>query len=177
MNSPTTKKALQVSATLSICMIAFLSLGADRCREKSADTEQAAQTEKIMEEMNSAVGMPAIINFNEKRIAKEIFELRDDAKLMTFTYIVDMNGQQHLLCKSMGYGLPYSVQYTNPMRVAWPGSGGYLAMPQPDPNGLFMPDGLSATWVLCIEPESGEAKPLYVEPQIIVSPFALHGTE
>ncbi len=160
-------KLIIMAALIPLCM------GADSCSTKTADTEQSKQTEKIMEEMNAQVGMPAIVNFNEKRIAKEIFELRDDAKLTTFTYIVDMNGKKHLLCKSMGYGLPYSVQYTNPERVAINRSNWGVTLPQPDPNGLFMPDGLSATWVLCLDPESGQSKPLYVEPQIIVSPFAL----
>ena len=52
-----------------------------------------------------------------------------------------------------------------------------IAMPQADPNGLFMPSGLSATWLMMIDQRTGEARPVYVEPQIIVSPFPLHKDE
>ena len=38
--------------------------------------------------------------------------------------------------------------------------------------GLFMPEGLSATYVMCMI--KGKLKPVYVEPEIIVSPFKLH---
>jgi len=31
---------------------------------------------------------------------------------------------------------------------------GMTTIPQPDPNGLFMPDGLSATWLMMIDPET-----------------------
>ncbi len=164
------KRLLTTAPALALLLV--FCMGAD-CNSTTADDEQRVQTESLMEEMNAQVGMPAIKNFNEKRIAKQIFELRDDAKLMTYTYIVDMNGHQHLLCKSMGYGLPYSVQYTNPQRIAKSNSYGHVTLPQPDPNGLFMPDGLSATWVLCIAPGTKKSTPVYVEPQIIVSPFPL----
>lgn len=46
-------------------------------------------------------------------------------------------------------------------------------MPQSEPNGLFMPDSLSATWLMMIDPDTGEPRPVYVEPLIIVSPFKL----
>jgi hypothetical protein len=38
-----------------------------------------------------------------------------------------------------------------------------------------MPTGLSATWILASTPEG--PKPVYVEPEILVSPFPLHETE
>jgi hypothetical protein len=73
------------------------------------------------------------------------------------------------------------VQFTNPEKVVVNkfrgnanGYGGvYGTLPQADPNGLFMPDGLSATWILLVGPD-GEAHPVYVESEILVSPFSLH---
>jgi len=47
-------------------------------------------------------------------------------------------------------------------------------MPQADPNGLFMPEGLSATWVMLWDENTEEFRPVYFEPVIIVSPFILH---
>lgn len=45
-------------------------------------------------------------------------------------------------------------------------------MPQPEPNGLFMPDNLSATWVFLVG-KDGHPHPVYVEPRIMVSPFKI----
>lgn len=142
------------------------------CEDNSADKKMRAQTESAMQEMNRQVGMPAIKNFQERKLAKMIFELRDQAKLITYTYIITITGQRVFLGKSIGYGLPYSIQYTSPMKKVYGGSGN-LAMPQADPNGLFMPSGLSATWVMLINPKTGKAQPVYIENEIVVSPFKL----
>ena len=37
-----------------------------------------------------------------------------------------------------------------------------------------MPEGLSATWLMMINPATGEAQPVYIESEIVVSPFPLH---
>ena len=47
-----------------------------------------------------------------------------------------------------------------------------VTIPQPEPNGLFMPDSVSATWVYLISP-SGDISPTYVEPTITVSLFPI----
>lgn len=83
-----------------------------------------------------------------------------------------MNGNLKFLTKSLGYGVPYSTQYTNPERVSYTRGGSFYTIPQPEPNGLFMPTSSSATWILVPNP-NGEIDVLYVEPLIIVSPFKL----
>lgn len=142
-----------------------------------SNNQIAKQQEELMQEVNRQVGMPGIVNFQEKKLAKMIFELRDRADLVTYTYITAKNtGELKFLCNSIGYGLPYSVQYTNPEARAVSSGGGYyldFTLPQADPNGLFMPDGLSATWVMCVDSASGDTKPVYVENEIIVSPIKL----
>lgn len=145
-------------------------------RTVTTDAKQAAATEALVSEANRQVGMPNITNFTERKFAKMIRELCD-TEVATFTYIIDMHGKRHFLCESIGYGIPYSVQFTNPMKVekVRSRSAGYLAaltLPQPEANGLFMPAGSSATWVLAARPDGG-VSPIYVEPQILVSPFRL----
>ena len=137
----------------------------------SAERDQRRKTVKLMAEANSQIGMPAIKNFQERKLAKFIFELRDKENLKTYAYIVNhMTGKLVHIGDCIGYGLPYSVQYTNPQK--WAAQG--LSLPQADPNGLYMPQGLSATWLLMIDKKTGKARPVYVEPEIIVSPFKLH---
>jgi hypothetical protein len=128
--------------------------------------------EEISKQGVESVGFPAITNFAEKRMMKDIIELRDQ-NVATTTYITDMNGRLHKVCNSVGYGLPYATQYTNPMRAGGGGSGGYYTIPQADPNGLYSPASADGTWILCVDAKSGKPKPVYVEPRVIVSPFPL----
>jgi hypothetical protein len=141
----------------------------------NADRRQAEETKKRLLDADKQIGMPDIVNFTERKLAKDILELRDQESLSTFTYLVSLDGKLVFLGQSIGYGLPYSVQFTNPeVEVYRRIEGGFGTLPQADPNGLFMPGGLSATWILLVDQESGEARPVYVEPQIVVSPIKLH---
>jgi hypothetical protein len=138
--------------------------------EKTADSIQEQQTNQLMTEMNSQIGMPNITNFYEKKMAKEIFELRDDSKLVCYAYTKnEMTGKYVYEGKCMGYGLPYSTQYTNPERIAKESSYGIAVLPQADPNGLFSATGLSATWLMMIDEETGKRSAEYYEPNIVVT--------
>ena len=141
--------------------------------EASSDEVMKKETEQSMSEANRQIGMPNIVNFQERKLAKMIFELRDKEDLVCYAYIKsDYSGKLNFIGKCLGFGLPYSVQYTNPMKRLFRHSESTI--PQADPNGLFMPDGLSATWLMMIDPNGGEPRPVYVEPEIVVSPFKLH---
>lgn len=141
------------------------------CNHLSDSEKQDLESmNKLLDEANSQVGLPAIKNFFEKKTAKAIFELRDQSDLVCYAYHwSDYNGKYVFLGECMGYGLPYSVQYTNPEKRVYEST----TLPQADPNGLYMPDGLSATWVLLIDPKTGKAKPCYIEPLLSVFPFKL----
>jgi hypothetical protein len=170
-----------------LTLIAGLTLMLAGCDEPrpSADQKMNAQQEHISAEGASQVGMPAIVNFQEKRMMKQIVELRDSA-LSTTTYTQDMSGKLHFFCDSVGYGLPGATQYTSPQKESWRSYGGggghYVVLPQADPNGLFSPATTDATWVLCRDPNADASKnkgvlPVYVEPHVIVSPFKLKAAE
>ena len=139
--------------------------------ESSTQIERRKQEELSLQAVQS-VGMPAITNFAEKRMFKDILELRDRS-VPTTTYLVGMNNQLTKLCDSVGYGLPYATQYTNPQRIAYDSGHGSVTLPQADPNGLYSPASADGTWVLCVDAKSGKPKPVYIEPRIIVSPIAL----
>jgi len=143
------------------------SAGLAGCLENS-DSKQNRQQEELSMRSVESVGLPGITKFQEKRTLKQILELRDK-EIATYSYTQDMNGRLHLLCKSVGYGIPYATQYTNPMRYASQG----LALPQADPNGLFSPASADGTWVLCLNPETKQMSPVLVEPRLVVSPFPL----
>ena len=142
--------------------------------ERTADEKQASKTANMMLEINRQVGMPNIINFQQKKLMKMIFELCDKENLITYAYIKsDYQGKLMFIGKCIGFGIPFSAQFTNPERVTkYYGQG--MTIPQPDPNGLFMPISSSATWLMMIDPKTNEPRPVYIEPEIVVSPFLLH---
>jgi hypothetical protein len=171
----TNMKNLKNKITLIIML--FVVASCDINTTPSSDAVQQQRTAQLLNEADRQVGMPNIVNFQERKLAKMILELRDQENFLTYAYIVNMQGDLIFLGRALGYGLPYSVQFTNPLRVYHDrGANGSSAtfIPQADPNGLFMPDGLSATWVMLVDPETNEPRPVYIEPQILISPFKLH---
>lgn len=160
---------------LLICLMPLM-LGNGSCTTNAtSDTVQSQQQERILREGTSAVGMPAITHFREKRLLKDILELRDQEGLTTFTYVWnELKGEMVFVCHSIGYGIPYATQFTNPQKLESPGvAHEYTAIAQADPNGLFSPASADGTWVMCKNLHGDNVKPVYIEPRIIVSPFEL----
>jgi len=142
---------------------------------QTADKQQAAKSRAVLNEAAAEVGFPAIQNFTELKQFKQILELRDQANLVTYTYMENaMDGSiGQFLGKSIGFGIPAATQFTNPQRRDWSSSqGGVGYLPQADPNGLFMPTSTDATWVILIDPE-GNLAPSYIESKILVFTFKI----
>ncbi len=150
---------------------------------RSSDQKQTDQQERILQEGTAQVGMPAVKNFRERKMLKDIIELRDQAGFVTYTYTVDEHGKKDFLCDSIGYGIPYATQFTSPHKLEYTAYGGcavgqncggrFDVMDQADPNGLFSPAAAEGTWILCKDPNGDKVLPMYVEPRVIVSPFKL----
>ncbi len=143
------------------------------CDRVDSDAKQMKQQETLLLEATSQVGMPAIKNFRERKILKDIIELRDQSGLVTYTYLFsEVTGQLVYLGESVGYGIPAATQFTNPQKYYAQG----VTLPQADPNGLFSPSSAEGTWVLMKDPNGGDVKPVYCEPRIVVSPFKLEAS-
>ena len=113
----------------------------------SSDDIQRGQQEAILKEATAQTGMPAIKNFRERKLMKDILEMRDQDGLITYTYIENvvptiahgrtvLHGKFTLLGESVGYAIPYATQYTNPQKSETFWEHGAIALPQADPNGL-----------------------------------------
>ena len=152
-----------------LCLL-FLAIG---CGDgvPTSDTQQRQQQEQMTLQSNQQIGMPGVTNFTEKKIVRELYEMRDK-NIATFSYVPDLQGRLWHLCDSIGYGLPYGVQFSNPEKVINNTTQSYGTLPQAEPNGLFMPPTADGTWIICAGPK-GEPRPVYVEPHVIVSPFKL----
>lgn len=173
--------------TVFMFMLAFVLMSNSSCearpQKKSSDQEVQQRTEQAMKEANRQLGMPSISRYQEKRNLKWIYELCDQEEFLCHAYLVNSyNGTVgQYLGRCIGYGIPYSTQYSNPQKVSkircdfgqYHGEAAYT-IEQPEPNGLFKPVGLSATWLIMINPETKKPTPVYLEPEIIVSPFKLH---
>lgn len=145
-------------------IIIFAALLIVACAGK-VDRNRSQEQEKNLAEADTQVGMPAIINFQEMRLAKQLYELRDK-EIATYAYLQAMDGSLRCLGDAIGYGMPYGAQYTNPENAI-------TGKPQAEPNGLFMPDSASASWIMLRDPNTGKVSPVYVEPNLIVSQFKL----
>jgi hypothetical protein len=159
---------------LAIVMIVTMALTMAGCEDdnSSRKTEQLQQ-EQLQRESIAQSGVPAIKNFREKKLLKQIYELRDQDGLLTYTYICAVNtGKLIFLGESIGYGIPAATQYNNPDQLK-SGAHEYTAYPQAEPNGLYSPSSAEGTWVMLKDSHGTGVKPVYVEPRIVVSPFKL----
>ncbi len=157
------KKLLLIGSSLLLCTCLC------GCSLSESSTEEKRYQEELQNKAHEEVGMPAITEFTEKKLAKMIWELRDNPKLVTYSYISNRDGKFTYLGQSVGYGLPYSTQYTNPLKNENFGSKGIGTIAQADPNGLYSGDGLSATWVMLMDEKTKKVAPVYVEQELFVS--------
>lgn len=166
-------KTLAIITLRSLLVLALLTVFGACDYPPSSDDVQRAQQEVLLKEGTAQVGMPAIKNFRERKILKDIIEMRDQDGLVTYTYLYnEMTGKLIFFCDSIGYGIPYATQFTNPQKIVY-NAHGIVELPQADPNGLFSPASADGTWILCKDPKGPDVKPAFVEPRIIVSVFPL----
>lgn len=162
------KKLFKTLVSFGITLVVMASLTS--CDSMITSTgEEKSYTQTLMSQSNDVVGFPDVINFFEKGQLKEIYEYRDDPDLICYWYTYNqMTGKWNYQSKCIGYGIPYTTQYTQPEAIERQSSTyGYAVTPQADPNGLYSSNSTSATWVLSLV--DGEVQPEYVESEIYVT--------
>ena len=174
------KKKLLAVGVIGVLMSSML-VGCGQ--RETASSKENNYTQDLMEQSSNIVGYPDVTNFFEKAQLKEIYELRDDPNLICYWYTKnDMTGKWIYQGECIGYGIPYTTQFTQPdtmQRAALPvldingndkGRNEYFTevLPQADPNGLYSSASTSATWILTPD-KDGNIKPTYVESEITVS--------
>lgn len=144
------------------------------CGQTTDMLVQQKQSQDLAEGQRE-VGIPQITNFQEMRLLKQIYELRDQSNLVTYSYLQSsLTGKLIYIGETVGFGIPYSVQYSSPQKVTYEGAGrGWTKMPQAEPNGLFPTGSTQATWLLLRDPKTGKASVAYFEPDIVVLQFKL----
>lgn len=166
--------------------VVLLSSCEDVNLKTNGNTDIQKKSEEVFSESNKQIGLPAIKNFQEKKIMKEIYESRDNANLICYAYFYNTytGSIGAFIGKCIGYGLPYATQFSNPSMIwdaethggvkqKFEDAGEIQVIPQPEPNGLYMPESTAATWLLLIDPTTNKSHAVYIEPDVIVSPFPL----
>lgn len=135
-------------------------------------TEETQYTEDLMNQAYSAVGFPDVSNYFERQQLKEIYELRDDPKLICYWYTKnDMTGKWIYQGECIGYGIPYTTSMTaseSLQRIETTMGYSWEIVPLAEPNGLYASPSTSATWILTTD-KDGNITPTYVESEITVS--------
>ena len=146
----------------------------------TSDQIQGARQENVLKEAANEVGIPNITNFQEMKLLKMIYELRDQANLVTYTYILnEYTGKYIFVGETVGFGIPYATQFSASERVAkyseLTGTGN-VTLPQAEPNGIYPPNSAEGTWVI-MKTAKGELAPQYIEPRICVFTFRLPASQ
>jgi len=163
----------------------FLLVAGCETYQASSDQKQSEQQERILQEGTSQVGMPAIKNFRERKIVKQLLEMRDQSNLVTYSYVENtiptvvrgytaLGGKFTYLGVTIGYGTTYATQFTSPQKVVYVRSTSTYSqvLPQADPNGLFSPASAEGTWIMMKDPD-GNVTPQYIEPKIATFTYKL----
>ena len=150
-----------------ILLISFILIS---CNEVNSTKREAALQEELSVQSIEAVGLPSIVNFYEKKTLKRILEMRDNPQIVNYLYTRNAyTGKWIYEGKVIGFGIPYSTQYTNPEKKVYGGSSsGNIALPQADPNGLYSVPNGTATWVIKVN-DTGEQSIEYIESEIRVT--------
>jgi hypothetical protein len=147
------------------------------CNETpTTDSETSRKQEGMQAEAARQVGMPRIVNFTQMKELRYVYELLDQEKLGTFSYVMDIEGRLWHVCDSIGYPMPQGTQFSNPQKHIYNSSSDHgYELPQAEPNGIFPPNTGEATYVICVNPNKPtQTGMFYVEPRVITSPWALH---
>lgn len=172
------KKKISMLLILQLCLMLFVGCDAPQ-NTPDTDTTQKNQQEEMLKQANDQNGLPNIVNFQEKKMLKQIMELTDKTDLVCYVYsFSEYTGKYNYIGKSIGFGIPYGTEYTNPEKVDTVDGGQYSArnpftLPQADPNGLFKATDVQATWICMIDDTTGEKYIMYSEPNMTISAHKL----
>lgn len=161
-------KQLLIAASL------VASLGLAACDGTStsapADQQVTRQQEDLAARAQDEVGIYQPTHFTRKRLANRIGQMLDDPNLATISYAQGMDGKLRCIGHTIGFPLPGATQTTAPTKWEDPPSHyeAYSSMqvPQPEPDQLYYPAGEDATWLLVVNPKTGQANPAYFEGHV-----------
>lgn len=109
-------------------------------------------------------------------IYQQIYDITTQQAVATYTVIESVTGVPRFECPSISYPITFDVSLTNPLKGVnavdhW-GADSYEAVTeQAEPNGLYPSKNTDATWVLCVDTDSGLAYAFFSEHKANTWPF------
>lgn len=159
--------------TILITIITIISLGVCfSCSEgtSSQDAKDRADSNEQLEQYAKRQPMPRFDWSLEREMVRKLYDLRNK-KVATHSVWRSALGTIEGDCSSIGFGIPYDTSLTNPLKVGYRATNvGVGIIKQHEPNGIFLSENTSATWVMCVGP-GGSLEPHYVETKVTVYPY------
>jgi hypothetical protein len=153
-------------------LIALVGLSACGVLNDTAAERQSKATRTAMDAADRDIGMPRIANYAQRKLLKNAYEDMDQTTLV-YVYTQALDGRFVCLGQAVGYGVSLGTQFTAPHTPDYLGQGGVYEQPQPEPNGLYMPESGAATIVNIIDPATGKARTALIEPDVVTTPNKL----
>lgn len=137
-----------------------LALGLAACSHapNAQQTEQQQQTQDL-QSLEQSQPLPHF-NYSQERQALIVAESAAAAGTQTTSFFFNQGVQDPVSqCLSIGMGVPDSASLSNPQQIA-PVSGKYgggtQVIGQEDPDGVYVPESSTGTWVNCVNPQGQE---------------------
>jgi len=148
---------LLIVPLLLLVAIAFM---ADACSNQTTNSNNSAQN------ATNKWGYVNLTNYYEYEQMKEIYQERDNTKLVLNAYLFSqVTGKLTCLGEVKGFGIPYGTQISPPND---PSQGSV-----PEPNGLYPSSSTNADWVQLIDPKTGQVSIAFVEPDLVITSQSL----
>lgn len=147
------RKSTKVALTASAGTLVFLLCGASACSAPSNSQQQEGkQQEAISQNMVQNQPLP---QFSYSQMRQNLIELETaQAKgVQTTTFFFNQGVPDPIMsCPSVGVPMPNTSSLSNPVSVEMHGGdgGGNVGVGQMEPNGTYIPESSSGTYVMCI---------------------------
>jgi hypothetical protein len=154
-------KHIRLSVMLNVVLAALLGMV---ILTACMDTQASVSNDNATTAAQKWGAGPKITNFYEYQQELEIYEARDNPKLILNAYLQAMDGSLRCFGKVKGFGVPYSTEQSPPNDTN--------GKPVPEPNGLYPSQNTSADWVQLVQPD-GSTTITFVEPSLIITAATL----
>lgn len=155
---------------LILSILTIISLTA--CGESSQSSKVAKGVEQQQAQYAITQPVPRFDYSLERDLLIQLYNIRN-MKALTHAVWRSDRGLIEGDCPSIGFGIPYDISLTNPLKLNSRSSGGVIVfgtIEQPEPNGIFASKNTAATWVMCAG-QVGQIEPIYIETKVTVYPY------
>ena len=140
------KKFAIGASALAVAGIVFAGCGSS----SNPNTLEQAQQRQDSKLLINNQPLPVASRSQERQTLIEI-EKAQIQGVQTTSFFFNQGVQNPVkVCPSIGAPIPNTASLSNPLQLSKPDSSGSTAVAQMDPNGVYVPQNSSGTYVLCV---------------------------